>query len=475
MGLFPIFLKLERRPCLMVGAGTVAAEKIASLLRAGAKIRVIAPVACEAVRHLADDGKIALELRGFRDADLEGQAFVVTATDSRDVNRQVFLAAQQRGLLCNSVDDPPNCDFYFASIVERGKLQIAISTAGESPALAARLRREIDAWLPEDTAAWLDELGGLRREILASHPAGSERKALLHTLAERPVCGLGECPSRKLAFPDRPQRKKSARTTAQKGTVYLVGAGPGDPELMTLKAADLLATADVVLHDDLVPQAILDRAGDETHVISVGKRCGSRRATQEQIHALMIDQARSGASVVRLKSGDPLIFGRAGEEIEALEQAQIPCEVVPGVTAMFAAAAAARKSLTDRRSASKVILTTAHHASNGDGGDRAGFWHGPLPNDATLGIYMPGRDLRALTWDMLKAGLSEDLPCVVMSQVSLPGEDSRNTTLAGLGDLEPGPAPLFIMAGWPLADRKEASIPDFVQAGFFEDAVGLER
>ncbi|MHB1793719.1 MAG: siroheme synthase CysG [Acidobacteriaceae bacterium] len=475
MGLFPIFLKLEGRPCLMVGAGTVAAEKIASLLRAGAKIRVVAPAACETVRRLAADGKIALELRGFQDADLEGQAFVVTATDSRNVNRQVFLSAQQRGLLCNSVDDPPNCDFYFASIVERGKLQIAISTAGESPALAARLRREIDARLPEDTTAWLDELGGLRREILASHPAGSERKALLHTLAERPVCGLGECPSRKLAFPDRPQRKKSARTTAEKGTVYLVGAGPGDPELLTLKAADLLATADVVLYDDLVPQAILDRAGVGATVISVGKRCGSRRTTQQQIHELMIEKARGGASVVRLKSGDPLIFGRAGEEIEALEQAQIPCEVVPGVTAMFAAAAAARKSLTDRRSASKVILTTAHHASNGDGGDRAAFWHGPLPNDATLGIYMPGRDLRALAWDMLKAGLSEDLPCVVMSHVSLPGEDSRNTTLAGLGDLEPGPAPLLIMAGWPLAERSEASISDIVQADFFEDAVGLER
>ncbi|MHB1745621.1 MAG: SAM-dependent methyltransferase, partial [Acidobacteriaceae bacterium] len=237
----------------------------------------------------------------------------------------------------------------------------------------------------------------------------------------------------------------------------------------------LLATADVVLHDDLVPQAILDRAGVGATVISVGKRCGSRRTTQQQIHELMIEKARGGASVVRLKSGDPLIFGRAGEEIEALEQAQIPCEVVPGVTAMFAAAAAARKSLTDRRSASKVILTTAHHASNGDGGDRAAFWHGPLPNDATLGIYMPGRDLRALAWDMLKAGLSEDLPCVVMSHVSLPGEDSRNTTLAGLGDLEPGPAPLLIMAGWPLAERSEASISDIVQADFFEDAVGLER
>ncbi|HTU50567.1 MAG TPA: siroheme synthase CysG [Acidobacteriaceae bacterium] len=472
MSLFPIFLKLERRPCLIVGAGNVALEKITSLLRAGAQLSVVAPVACDAVRELAQNGAIALELRRFQEADLDGQAFVITATDSRDVNRQVFLAAQQRGILCNSVDDPPNCDFYFASIVERGKLQIAISTAGESPALAQRLRREIDAQLPVDTADWLDQLGNLRREILASHPAGAERKALLHTLAERPLCSSDACPSRQLAFPELQPKKQSARTTAEKGTVYLVGAGPGDPELLTLKAADLLATADVLLHDDLVPQAILDRAGAKTKIISVGKRCGSRRVTQQQIHELMIEKARSGASVVRLKSGDPLIFGRAGEEIEALEQAQVPCEVVPGVTTMFAAAAAAKKSLTDRRSASKVILTTAHHASHSEGQDRPSFWRGPLPNDATLGIYMPGRDLRALAWDMLQAGLPAELPIIVMSHVSLPDEDSRRTTLAGLGELEPGPAPMLILAGWPLTEQSDGVVPDFVAAKILEEAVG---
>lgn len=474
MSLFPIFLKLERRPCLIVGAGNVALEKVTSLLRAGAQLRVVAPVACDAVQRLAEHGTIALELRRFQEADLDGQAFVITATDSREVNRQVFLAAQQRGILCNSVDDPPNCDFYFASIVERGKLQIAISTAGESPALAQRLRREIDAQLPAETGEWLDQLGNLRREILASHPAGSERKALLHTLAERPVWSLDECPSREMAFPERVQKKKSARTTAKKGTVYLVGAGPGDPELLTLKAADLLATADVVLHDDLVPQAILDRAGDSARIVSVGKRCGSRRITQQQIHELMIEKARSGASVVRLKSGDPLIFGRAGEEMEALEQVQVPFEVVPGVTTMFAAAAAAQKSLTDRRSASKVILTTAHHATHAEGQDRPSFWRGPLPNDATLGIYMPGRDLRALAWDMLQAGLPVDLPIVVMSHVSLPDEESRSTTLALLGELEPGAAPMMILAGWPLAERSDGVVPDSVASKLLEDAAGLE-
>ncbi|MGH9615652.1 MAG: siroheme synthase CysG [Acidobacteriaceae bacterium] len=475
MDLFPLFLKLENRPCLIVGAGNVAAEKIASLLQTGAKLRVVAPAACEAVNQFAVDGKIALELREFDEADMEGQSFVVTATDSHAVNRQAFLAARQRGVLCNSVDDPPNCDFYFASIVRRGKLQIAISTAGESPALAQRLRREIDAQLPEDTATWLDEIGDLRREILATHPPGNERKALLHSLVERLPFSSEGCSSRESNSSDNSRSKKSGGTTPEKGTVYLVGAGPGDPELLTLKAADLLATADIILHDDLVPQAILERVGSQARVISVGKRCGNRSTTQQQIHELMIQHARNGESVVRLKSGDPLVFGRAAEEIEALELAQIPCIVVPGVTAMFAAAASTRKSLTDRRCASTVILTTAHHASHGESRERPAFWRGPLPNDATLGIYMPGRDLRALAWDMLKAGLAANLPCIVVSQASLPGEDRRSTTLAELGEVAPGPAPLLILAGWPLADRVGGQIADFLQTDFTEDAVALER
>ncbi len=203
MALFPIFLKLDGRRILVVGAGNVALEKISSLLQADARICVIAPAVCEAVESLAAAGRVTLERRSFEESDLEGQVLVVTATNSREVNHSVYLAAQRRGLLCNSVDDPPNCDFYFASIVQRGKLQIAISTAGESPALAQRLRRDIDAQLPENAAEWLENIGSLRREILASHPAGDERKALLHRLAQLPVCASEQCPARQLASTEK--------------------------------------------------------------------------------------------------------------------------------------------------------------------------------------------------------------------------------------------------------------------------------
>lgn len=197
MSLFPIFLKLQDRPCLVVGAGEVAAEKIPSLLQAGARLTVVAPETQAGIQALADAGKLTLQRKVFEDADLENVFMVVAATDSSEVNHAIYLAARQRGILCNSVDDPPNCDFYFSSVVRRGDLQIAISTAGESPALAQRLRREIDEQLPADTGTWLAEVGVLRREVLAAYPPSGKRKAWLHQLAQRSLCKSQECPSRK--------------------------------------------------------------------------------------------------------------------------------------------------------------------------------------------------------------------------------------------------------------------------------------
>lgn len=253
-------------------------------------------------------------------------------------------------------------------------------------------------------------------------------------------------------------------TTAQKGTVYLVGAGPGDPELLTLKSADLLATADVILHDGLVPQTILDRASPRATLRSVGKRCGRASIAQEGIHALMIEQARQGRSVVRLKSGDPLVFGRAGEEIDALEAADVPYEIVSGVTAMFAAAAAVRRSLTDRRSASKLILLTAHHAPEKRNRGRVPLWCGILPSDATLGIYMPGRDLSVLAWDLFAAGMPPELPCVLVSRISLPDQQVRSTILEKLASFEAEAAPLLVLAGWPLGDSASVRVNDLLRA-----------
>jgi uroporphyrin-III C-methyltransferase len=203
--------------------------------------------------------------------------------------------------------------------------------------------------------------------------------------------------------------------SGEAGKVYLVGAGPGDPDLLTLKAARLLAEAGVVLHDDLVPQSILDMAGERALIISVGKRCGRKKITQAAIHDLMIESARRGLSVIRLKSGDPMIFGRAAEEIEALREAEIPFEVVPGVTAASSAAAFVEASLTDRRVSSKLIVLSGHRTA-----PQEDLWPGDLPNDATLAIYMPGQDLHRVAASLLRSGLPGALPCVAVNDASRP-------------------------------------------------------
>jgi uroporphyrin-III C-methyltransferase/precorrin-2 dehydrogenase/sirohydrochlorin ferrochelatase len=448
MTLLPIFLELDGRPGLLVGAGTVALDKIGSLLRTGICLRVVAPQAHEEIRRLAAEGKLEWIERSFEPADLDGNFLVIAATDVPEVNAAVYQGALKRGILCNSVDDIPNCDFFFGSVVSRGDLQIAISTAGESPSFAQRLRREIDEQLPSDLGPWLAELGKLRREILATHPRSEERKLLLHGLAHRQICDSPACSTRQLARTHIDQLE---------GKVFLVGAGSGDPDLLTVKALRLIQAADVILHDDLVSQPILDLAAPSAEIVNVGKRCGTKCISQEEIHALMIEHTRAHRHVIRLKSGDPLIYGRAAEEMAALSAAEVPFEVVPGITAASSAAAAAGFSLTSRNSASNVIFSTGHHAQSHN--------HAPLPQieDATRVVYMPGRDLRLLALEWLQEGLPPEFPCAIVSRAGHPDQQIRCTTLSALGDAEPIPAPSLLIAGWAI--RESAAIQQAVADG----------
>ena len=235
------------------------------------------------------------------------------------------------------------------------------------------------------------------------------------------------------------------RTIAQPGTVYLVGAGPGDPELLTMRAAHLLGTADVVFFDDLVPDAVLLLCGENTEQISVGKRCGNARITQAGIHLLLIEAAQQHRSVVRLKSGDPLIFGRAAEELTALAAAGIRVEIVPGVTALFAAGAALQLPLTDRRTASKLILLAGRHAA--EKAEAGSIWQGTLPPDATVAIYMPGRHLQSLAQDLLAAGMPPETPCAAISKAATLQQQVATARLGSLAHLVPGPAPLLVVVG----------------------------
>lgn len=238
------------------------------------------------------------------------------------------------------------------------------------------------------------------------------------------------------------------KTAAQSGTVYLAGAGPGDPGLLTLRVLRLLETADVILPDDLISEEILSLAHGGAEITPVGKRCGQPRITQAEIHVLMIEAARAGKSVLRLKSGDPLIFGRAGEEIAALRGADVPFEIIPGITTAFAAAARLKTPLTDRSSASKLILATAHHAAGKL--ELTPKWEGAFPADATLVIYMPGRKFRALADDLIASGIDASTPCVAISKATAADEQVFSTTLARIEDGDVGPAPVILLVGYAI-------------------------
>ncbi|MDR3724398.1 MAG: siroheme synthase CysG [Terracidiphilus sp.] len=432
MSLLPIFLSLRRQTVLLVGAGAVALTKAEQLLDAGARLRIVAPSAIEQIRSWAKEQKVDWQERSFRESDLDGCILAIAATGDPAVNALVYREATRRGILANSVDDPERCMFYSSSNLRRGALQIAVSTSGESPAFGQHLRDLIDAQLPVDLGERLDNLGEQRKEILQKLPGGPERTALLKRLAQRPFhdvrFGFGGQHS--------PQND-TVRRQQNVGTVYLVGAGPGDPDLLTIKALRLIQSADAILYDDLVSEEILSLANTEAMLIPVGKRCGTKSITQEEIHKHMIELAHAHEVVVRLKGGDPLLFGRAAEEMAALRQAQIPYEIVPGITTAFAAAAAAGCSLTSRTSASSVLLTTGHLAAQ----------HRSERSLPTRVVYMPGADWQALSVKLQEEGLSPELPCAVVSHATRSSQRIVFSTLGGLGSVAGLPAPSLLLVG----------------------------
>lgn len=440
MSLFPLFLKLDGRRCLVVGAGPVGEAKAASLLDAGAAVHVVSPSATDAVRGWAVEGRLAWTPRRFEASDLDGALLVVAAIPGGADLADLAAAARERGVLCNAVDVPEHCDFYYPAVVKRGDLQIAISTAGHSPALARRIREELSAMFGPEYETWLDELGRRRQQVLSETGMDpDERRRLLHDLAGRAAFDRHRA---RLGRDPEPQSQRPDPGPPGGGKVYLVGAGPGDAELLTLKALRALGTADVVLHDDLVPNEVIELAPAGAQVQSVGKRHGEAHVTQDDIDALLVAHARAGRTVVRLKGGDVAIFGRANEEVGALRAAGVAFEVIPGVTAVSSAAAAAAVSLTDRRASSAVTLVTAQTSE----GHARPDWRALVATGATLGIYMPVRYDRVAA-DLLAAGLPPHTPCLVVSRASQPEQAMRVTTVGALDALERLPAPSILVVG----------------------------
>ncbi len=418
---YPLFANLSDRPCLVVGGGAVAARKLALLRRAGARVTVVSPRLDEELAVGAAAGEIRWVARRFRAADVNGQRIAIAATADESVNAKVAQAARARGCWVNVVDRPQLSDFISPALVDRAPLLVAISTGGAMPVLARRIRTWLEGLLPAS-------LGPLARA--AARWRGAVKRRLPDIAARRRFWDRILDRHAGTADPDRVVGRALEETGRQlHGKVYLVGAGPGDPELLTLKALQVLQRADVILHDKLVPAAILQRARRDARLIDVGKRAGGgHHLKQARINARLVELAQAGNLVCRLKGGDPALFSRAGEEIEALNEAGIEVEVVPGITAASACAAAAGIPLTHRDLAHRVVLATAHCQADADCLD-AKLMARP---DQTLALYMPVKKLPQLQRRLIRQGLPPDTPCALIENGSRPGQRTLITNLGKL-------------------------------------------
>jgi uroporphyrin-III C-methyltransferase/precorrin-2 dehydrogenase/sirohydrochlorin ferrochelatase len=381
--LFPVFADLHDRPVLVVGGGAVARRKAAALLEAGARVTVGAPVLEPALGDWAAQGRVAHVAGTFEPAWLDGAWLVVAATDDEGTNRAVAAAAEARRVWANVVDDAELSTFHVPSRIRRGPLQVAISSGGGAPMLARAVRERLETRLDESLGPLAQLLTRHRSRIRTRFTDIGARRRFFDRLLDGALPALlrrGASDEAERTF----EQALAAAPVRSSGSVALVGAGPGDPGLLTLRGLRLLNEADVILHDRLVSPEVLELARRDAERIEVGKQAGNHHATQAQIHALMLEHAGAGRRVVRLKGGDPFVFGRGGEELQVLRAHGIDYEVVPGITAALACGAYAGIPLTHRDHAQSVRLLTAHCRDSADEPD----WASLAAGSQTLAVYM---------------------------------------------------------------------------------------
>ena len=427
MSALVLALKLVDQPCLVVGGGDVALRKIETVLASGAKIEVVARSVVRDVRDRCHSSGIPIHERPFEERDVVGQMLVVAATGDAAVNRAVQRACVKHQVLVNCVDDAEHSTALFPAIVNRGPVTVGISTEGTSPTLARRLRERIEALLPDSVGPLAQYLGSRRERIKTVLSDVRSRQRFWDQVLDSELArALG---SGDLDLADQALDGMLAASPSR-GMVSLVGAGPGDPDLLTLKALHRLQRADVVYHDKLVGAGILDRCRRDARKVDVGRRSGDRlgaASRQAFINDRLEEDAHRGMRVVRLKGGDPLIFGRGGEEIEALVERGVPFEVVPGVTAGLGCAAIAGIPLTHRGWAQSVRFVTAqvHRDADPD-------WPELAKPDQTLVVYMGLGALERLCDRLMGAGADPATPAAAISKATLPGQ---RIVVGSIGDL----------------------------------------
>jgi uroporphyrin-III C-methyltransferase/precorrin-2 dehydrogenase/sirohydrochlorin ferrochelatase len=463
----PVFLALEGKRALVAGGSRAAAWKAELLSAAGATVHVYAAYPSEELLALigeAPGGAIELHRRSWDARDFDGAAIAVGACDDDEAAALFAAAARAAGVPVNVIDKPAFCDFSFGSIVNRSPLVIGISTDGAAPVFGQAIRAKLEALIPSGFANWARAARQWRDGVKASGLtfAGRRRFWQIFTAFAATHPNRAPAPADFDSFLAQTQGEGAA---VESGSVTLVGAGPGDPELLTLRAVRALQSADVILIDDLVSAEVLDFARREAKKMLVGKTGHGPACKQDEINALMISLAKSGKRVLRLKGGDPMIFGRGGEEVLACRAAGIPIEVVPGITAAQAVASRLAVSLTHRKHARRVQYVTGH-GDNGRLPDDLD-WKSLADASATTAVYMPMKTLPDLVKNAVAAGLDPATPAIAVARATRPDEKIIAGTIADLPArlaAEAPSGPVLVLIGHVLAERVAAQVDDWLGA-----------
>lgn len=411
MKYFPLFLDINHRDCLVIGGGLVASRKISSLLKSGAKVTLISPKVTVKIQDLADTKKIILLLREYQNEDICNAFLVVAATNDADINTSIATQANKSNTLVNVADNPDLGSFIFPSVVDRNPVTVAISTGGASPVFSRQLRMRLDTMIPEKAGSLAAITEEYRERVKQTFNKTEQRKefwetALNGVFAEYIYAG-NETQARN--WLDNQLSKKESSAI---GEVYLVGAGPGDPDLLTFKAVRLMQQADVIVYDRLVSKAILNMGNKDAERLYVGKEKSNHAVPQKNINQMLVNLAKHGKRVLRLKGGDPFIFGRGGEEIEELTENNIPFQVVPAVTAASGCSAYAGIPLTHRDYAQSVTFATGHLR---DGSINLN-WEQLTQKNHTIVFYMGLTGISVISEKLREYGMDADMPAALIEQ-----------------------------------------------------------
>ena len=429
MQYLPIFTKLDNKPVLVVGGGEVALRKCRAFLKARASVTLVAPWFCDELKEHAQHNEVTLIDAYFDESHLEGKMLVIAATDNDAVNNTVFELANAKNVFVNVVDDQPKCTFIFPSIVDRDPITIAISSAGTAPVLARRLREKLETLIPQHIGPLATLVGSFRDKVKQRFKHFADRRQFWEGVFDSSVVSKVQSGDTQSAMAQLEQLLDAK--PEPEGEVYVIGAGPGDPELLTLKALQLMQQADVVVYDYLVSDEIMELVRRDADLVCVGKRLGDHSVAQEDTNQMLVDFAKQGKKVCRIKGGDPFIYGRGGEEVQVLAANQVSYQIVPGITAAAGCSAYAGIPLTHRDHAQAIQFVTGHCKKDGQELD----WQSLAKPNQTLAIYMGVIKSPHIQAQLLKHGRNADTPVAIIENGTRKNQRVVTGKLGELADL----------------------------------------